>query len=635
MTFVTQVTLGGAALTPEVVDETHLRVTTEGHAPGVVTAILIDQFDQATIISGAFEFIAAPAVQSIDPPTGTFRGGTMATLTGANFRADVTVFVDGEIVGPVQVIDAARMSFPMPPHDLGDVDILVRDIWGREAGLTQAYEYTEGSLEELTDSNLPANTATTFFGGTTLALGDLDGDDDLDAVFGRNDAPDVGDRLVTIVNNGQGKFTEGDGLPATGTPGDKLNTDGVALADLDGDGDLDIVATTTKKFIGPNVRYSAGGTTYMLYSPPYLSTRVFLNDGEGNFTLAKSAFDDPKKNQEVDLLLGQSVILGDIDDDNDIDICITLPRGPAISSYTSKVTNPPICPVINCRTVYNTFTVDYPADRPATRIFLNDGNDPPSFVDATADGIPAVADGDMFAAFSGVLGDLDGDGLLDLALTGDHDELRDSDAPEYVDGSKTRILLNVGGGVFENETEAFGLTAKDGDDRGGVAIAVGHINDDSFLDLVVSTPRLLTSQGANLPSTRVFLGGEDGLTEKTDALPEVAEDAEGETWRAIGLLLGSADNSGTLDIFLTDSSPIMAGGEQVSSTRLLRNDGDAGFTDLTAKTLGTSASGDYRLGHVLGLGDIDGDEDLDLFLSTILDAFVGEGKRPTRLFEFR
>ena len=66
-----------------------------------------------------------------------------------------------------------------------------------------------------------------------VALGDVDGDGDLDLVFGN-----FGEQTRLYVNDGRGKFTD---ATASRLPKVKLNTWGVALGDVDGDGDLDLI----------------------------------------------------------------------------------------------------------------------------------------------------------------------------------------------------------------------------------------------------------------------------------------------------------------------------------------------------------------------------------------------------------
>ncbi|MDC3260227.1 FG-GAP-like repeat-containing protein, partial [bacterium] len=117
-------------------------------------------------------------------------------------------------------------------------------------------------------SNIPGLIAPANKG---IALGDLDGDGDLDAYMGCSYA---GSPLVCF-NNGAGYFT------ISGSPqGGLLSEYNVVLADLDGDGDLDAVN----------------------------GQQAFLNDGNGNFTFTGQTLSDVD-NQLVDL-----------DGDGDIDI---------------------------------------------------------------------------------------------------------------------------------------------------------------------------------------------------------------------------------------------------------------------------------------------------------------------------
>lgn len=123
-----------------------------------------------------------------------------------------------------------------------------------------------------------------------IALGDLDKDGDLDAVFsnmGLNDS-----RIY--LNDGHGQFT----------PTEQLLTQqghGVDLGDLDADGDLDIFMTCAG--------YTVGGIEHNRPS------RVYFNDGKANFTVSLQDLGDS-------LLSGNAIELHDIDTDGDLDAMI-------------------------------------------------------------------------------------------------------------------------------------------------------------------------------------------------------------------------------------------------------------------------------------------------------------------------
>ncbi len=123
-----------------------------------------------------------------------------------------------------------------------------------------------------------------------LALGDVDGDGDLDVFMGSWGAAGARNPADQVwLNDGQARFRAGD-APLSGSPH-------VLLADLDGDGDLDAIA-------GQHSPYSTAKGE---------PSQVLLNDGQGRFRAAGvvggSNF--------------QHVVLGDLDGDGDLDAVVT------------------------------------------------------------------------------------------------------------------------------------------------------------------------------------------------------------------------------------------------------------------------------------------------------------------------
>ncbi|MEW6364951.1 MAG: VCBS repeat-containing protein, partial [Acidobacteriota bacterium] len=119
-----------------------------------------------------------------------------------------------------------------------------------------------------------------------VALGDLDEDGDLDAVFanmGTNDS-------LVWLNNGTGRFSDS---------GQKLTRQGhgVAVRDLDGDGDRDIFIACAE------------------YNDHPLPSRIYLNDGNGQFSDSGQNLGDGAKS-------GVEVALFDVDGDRDLDAMV-------------------------------------------------------------------------------------------------------------------------------------------------------------------------------------------------------------------------------------------------------------------------------------------------------------------------
>ena len=138
----------------------------------------------------------------------------------------------------------------------------------------------------------------TFGGGQSeaVALGDVDGDGDLDAVVANGGASDV------HLNDGTGAFG------AATTVGGGFSSD-VALGDVDGDGDLDLA-------VGNNNQQNV----------------IYLNDGDGTFDTTSHTV-GPINDAT------RSVALGDVDGDGDLDLAVGNIGGQNIVVLNEKLTH--------------------------------------------------------------------------------------------------------------------------------------------------------------------------------------------------------------------------------------------------------------------------------------------------------
>ncbi|MCI0586075.1 MAG: VCBS repeat-containing protein, partial [Planctomycetes bacterium] len=436
----------------------------------------------------------------------------------------------------------------------GDLDALVGTSFpcgpgGCASGSNRLYlNGGTGVFTDATGTNLPALSGSTL----GVALGDVDGDGDLDAFAGQ-----IGQKRLYL-NGGTGVFTD---ATATSVPALVTGTTTVALGDVDVDGDLDAVMGVTG-------------------SPQGGQNRLYLNDGTGILA------DVTATNVPVALEETYAVALGDVDGDGDLDALLGTEGQDQLhlNGGTGVFTD---ATATNLPAVYNeTYAValgdvDGDGDLDAllgnggfleqNRLYLNGGTG--AFADVTATNLPAIAFGDTVAV---ALGDVDGDGDLDAFLG---------------NSGQNRLYLNGGTGVFADAT----ATSLPAQADSTVAVALGDVDGDGDLDAFV---------GNYGQQSRLYLNGGTGVFTDFTAtnLPSLVG-----FMRAASL--GDVDGDGDLDAFL--GIPMQ--------NRLLDNGGTGVFTDVTATSVPVLI--DTTL--AAALGDLDGDGDLD--------AFVGNYARQSRI----
>jgi hypothetical protein len=277
-----------------------------------------------------------------------------------------------------------------------------------------------------------------------VALGDLDSDGDLDAFV----ANSWGQANKIWLNDGGGNFSD------SGQSLGEANSWAAALGDVDGDGDLDA-------FIG---NYQS-------------ANKVWLNEGTSLFTDSGQSLGDSAS---------QSVVLGDLDGDGDLDAFVAniyepnkiwLNDGAGTFSDSGQSLGSSGSIAVALGDVDSDGDLDaFVANSGDHKVWLNDG------MGAFSDSGQSLAGPGSRAAVA--LGDVEGDGDLD-AFVGNLDE-------------PNQVWLNNGVGVFNDSSQSLGSA-------GSYAVALGDVDGDGDLDAFIG------NEGAN----KVWLNSEAAPPTKT------------------------------------------------------------------------------------------------------------------------
>ncbi len=213
-------------------------------------------------------------------------------------------------------------------------------------------------------------------------------------------------------------------------------------------------------------------------------------------------------------------------------------------------------------------------------LLLNDGL--ANFSDGTINNLPQLINDSEDVAVA----DFDGDGQLDLVFCSEDDiTLGEMNVHEY--------YLGNGGGQFS--AAPFQLP-----DSEANAVIVGDINQDGSPDLLF---------GNDGPTGLLLNNGNGTFTESADRIPQLNRTTQ-------DLALGDVDADGDMDL--------MEGNE--NGNVLFINDGNGFYSDESTQRLPQGLNIETRK---ITFGDVDGDEDLDIFLSNV--AFIPGRNRQNRL----
>ncbi len=474
---------------------------------------------------------------------------------------------DVNVSSVFEPVSFSNVCFGDADNDL-DADVILCGYNNSNIKVTRLY-LNDGS------GNYTLDTNNTFdnVGGGAVFFSDLDNDNDNDIYLsGVTNA--LGISYSEIYENNKGTFNK-----VVACPFD-LKTDGTAIAaDIDGDGDLDIIAN------GSGDRY-----TRSRFVSQFRTTVVFLNEGNMDFRRVQSSSIDNFSNCAFDY--------ADIDADSDLDIVIA---GQAFNGICAKVytndgdgnyaekanfdinghsfngsVNLADIDGDNDNDLLITGTDSDSEDLYSTVLYTNNGNGEFQSVNNT----PFVGVVNSTSTFF----DMDNDNDLDLLITG-KSESRASDV---------RLYRNNGTGEFAEETE----TTIEGVSGGSVAYA--DIDGDNDIDLVIggSSCERIDEYNTSCQYT-INIYTNDGLGNFSKVphhtLPVVSY---------CSILFGDIDNDGDQDLLLTGKGTYYR-----KYATIFKNNGSGSFTEDTSISIegvdNSSAS----------FGNINNDDFIDIIIN--------------------
>jgi hypothetical protein len=361
---------------------------------------------------------------------------------------------------------------------------------------------------------------------------------------------------VLYRNRGDGTFED---VTERAKVGDTGYGCGLAIGDIDNDGDTDLYVTN----VGPNTLY--------------------LNNGDGTFqdATAESGLAAP--------LWSSSAAFADINNDGLLDLYV--------ASYLYYDPNVHKACTGNAKKIPG-YCHPNKFDGAPDYLFLNLGNH--RFRDISKEAGVAIS-GRILAKGLGVLPtDFDRDGRVDFFIANDS-------VPNF-------LWRNLGNGKFEDAALEAGVALNtNGLPTAAMGIDGGDVNGDGHMDYMVTN--------FSEESDSLFLGEGNGFFTESSIRAGLAEVSF--IPLSFGMKFFDFDLDGDLDIYIAtghilDNVEILHPGTQLrygQPDQLLENDGKGHFTEIGASS--GACFRDALVGRAAAFADYDGDGDIDVYVANV------------------